>query len=218
MKRSLIPLTLIALVANTFAADVGKGWRPYFSKGDGESEQVYKINQVPNAPLPIKKPAGCSFKFPANGHINYLAREAQGGAHKFVQLRFKIEGQAKFIPLDGGPIAAMHLYMDESMPMMNAWWASYAYSVKLQDVIKPKGQAKVLTVKVPLTPENWGSIDGYPGSYDQKRRDDFAHCLKNMGHIGVTFGGFDGGYGHGVKIKNGGSATCTIIDVTFVDQ
>jgi hypothetical protein len=53
------------------------------------------------------------------------------------------------------------------------------------------------TMTVELSPDQWTNVDG------ERSASGFAEMLKNMGNIGVTFGGgcF---FGHGVNVSGGG--------------
>lgn len=209
--RSLAVVLLASFaISQAIAVDIGKGWEATFSKGDGQSENVLPLTQVPDLPKPIAKPGGCKFKFPQNGHVNYLVRRAQGGAKKFVVVKMKISGNAKFIPLDGGSPATAHVYLDEA-DITNRWWAKPQW-FDLQKMLN-KG---VVTLTIPFTPENWGNVNGQPGNYNADTLAQFKRVLGSMGHVGVTFGGWSQ-WGHGVKIKNGGTAECYIVSVTFSD-
>jgi hypothetical protein len=75
------------------------------------------------------------------------------------------------------------------------WWAnSNAYK------LAPGGAA----LTVPLIPNQWSSVFGKLGSHDAASLDGFRSALKNVGQVGLVFGGgcF---FGHGVSVS-GGSA------------
>jgi hypothetical protein len=83
------------------------------------------------------------------------------------------------------------------------WW-SHDVSYQLQST---DGS---LTLTVPLTPDRWSSVLGEIGSASAAATAGFADTLKNVGLIGITFGGgcF---FGHGVYL-NSGNATFTVSD------
>jgi hypothetical protein len=57
---------------------------------------------------------------------------------------------------------------------------------------------------VPLLPEQWVSVFGKRGDYDESTRNEFHRTLQSLGNVGFVYGGgcF---YGHGVNVT-GGSA------------
>jgi hypothetical protein len=83
------------------------------------------------------------------------------------------------------------------------WW-SRDFSYQLQ----PTNGS--LTLTVPLTPDQWSSVLGEVGKTSAAATAGFADTLKNVGGIGMTFGG--GCFaGHGVYL-NSGNATFTVTD------
>ena len=215
--RLTILLLTLALVGcgggspSTTHGDIGKGWTAYFSKGDGESENVLQLTQIPNVPRPIQTPGGCFFSFPhGGGHANYITRRVQGGAHGSMQLQFKIEGKATFKALDGGQPATLHPYFEEGLTLNN-WWAKNS-GVVLNDAIN-KG---VLTITVSFAPSEWSNVIGQPADYDASTLADFNKALSDMGHAGITIGGWSQ-WGHGAKnADDSGKVTFTIIGLTFL--
>ena len=213
--RKLFAIACIALVWGCQPSDKvvingnDKAWVAKYSKGDGVDSNYLVVTQ---------QGQGCTFPFPQNGHINYLDRWAYTGnvrdaaGKKFMVLKFKIDGNAKFVPLDGAN-TGIHPYFEEG-ELLNGWWAALPYAVKPEDIIN-KG---VQTVKIPLTPESWGNVGGQNGATSDDTKAQFAQAVKYMGHVGLTFGCYDGGcYGHGIKIKDGGNATFTLVSVTFTN-
>jgi hypothetical protein len=216
MKTKLLTLCCVAgLIQSTSAVDIGKGWKTYFSKGDGEKENIMKVTQIPDAPWPIQKPGGCTFRFPQNGHINYITRRCEGGLKtKFIQVTMKVYGKATFIPLDGAAPATAHVYIEVGSPLINAWWARSAWF----DLPKMIASGKAVTLKIPLTMANWQNISGQGADYSADTKANFTYAITHLGHAGVSFGGTGAGWGHGVKIKDGGDAVCTIVGMTFPSQ
>jgi hypothetical protein len=86
------------------------------------------------------------------------------------------------------------------------WWANpmgYELQVTPGDV----------TLTVPLTPDQWSSVYGKTGDYDAAALAGFQDALRNLGNIGMTFGGgcF---FGHGVNIS-GGTARFALMSYTI---
>ena len=86
------------------------------------------------------------------------------------------------------------------------WWANpigYELQATPADV----------TLTVPLTPDQWSSVYGKAGSYDAAALAGFQDALRNLGHIGMTFGGgcF---FGHGVNVS-GGTARFALMSYTI---
>ena len=68
------------------------------------------------------------------------------------------------------------------------------------------------TLTAPITPDQWSSVYGKFGSQDATTLAGFQDALRNLGHVGMTFGGgcF---FGHGVNIS-GGTARFSLISYT----
>lgn len=213
IKRIAICSAVFMLAHAALAEDIGKGWQ---SNNEGGDICIVNVQQRPDLPLPIKKPAGCAFTFPGSGgHVNYIIRRAQGGSHKFVVMKFRIDGDPKgqFKASDGGNPATMHLYFEKGTPLINAWWGRNN-GVVLEQVLNKGSQ----TIKVPLTPENWGNIEGGGGDAN---KDAFTDALKNMGHCGFSIGGYQFGWGHGAKFvpsKGGKPAVMIVQSYEFTDS
>lgn len=79
------------------------------------------------------------------------------------------------------------------------WWAdvSGGYDLGSED-------NSTMSLIVPLTPDQWSNV------YGQHDANAFYAALKNVGWIGITFGG-DFFWGHGVALS-GGAAQYILID------
>ena len=87
------------------------------------------------------------------------------------------------------------------------WWAnptSYELQPTPGDV----------TLSVPLTPDQWSSVYGKSGNYNAAALAGFQDALRNLGNIGMTFGGgcF---FGHGVNVS-GGTARFALMSYTIL--
>jgi hypothetical protein len=73
------------------------------------------------------------------------------------------------------------------------WWAN-----PISYVLAPGS----VTLNVPLTPDQWSSVNGKFGNYDTESLAGFQTALQNIGQVGMTFGGgcF---FGHGVNVSGG---------------
>jgi hypothetical protein len=69
------------------------------------------------------------------------------------------------------------------------------------------------TLTVPMTPENWQTIDGFPCNYDQAHINLFNKAVAGDSDISVCFGGTDHGYAHGAYLS-GGSAKFYVTNFT----
>jgi hypothetical protein len=73
------------------------------------------------------------------------------------------------------------------------WWSSpIAYALR-------KGST---TLKVPLSLDKWSSVFGKFGTYNSAASDGFFNALRDLGQMGLVFGGgcF---FGHGVNVSGG---------------
>lgn len=70
-----------------------------------------------------------------------------------------------------------------------------------------------ITMTVPLTPDQWSSVNGKFGNQDAEASAGFQDALLNVGRVGMTFGGgcF---FGHGVNVT-GGAANLSMIDFSI---
>ncbi len=178
-----------------------KPWEASFSKADGQTNNVFDVTQTNNG--------GCTFAFPVTGHINYLTRLVRVPAKSFLEVKIQVDGQATFVPLDGGDPATIHLYLEEGT-LFNNWWCDAQFFV-LPDIIG-KG---IVAIKVPLTPDAWANVSGQMANSSPATLAQFNKAKQVLWDAGMTFGG-KSAYGHGVRVK-GGSAKFTLISFAFVD-
>jgi hypothetical protein len=70
-----------------------------------------------------------------------------------------------------------------------------------------------ITLTVPLTPDQWSSVYGKVENYNADSLAGFEDALRNLGEIGMTFGGgcF---FGHGVNVSDG-TAHIALISYTI---
>ena len=94
--------------------------------------------------------------------------------------------------------AAVRLFIQRQGDTLEAdhefyrWWSKAA----------AKLTAGTVTLTVPLMPDQWMSVLGKAGNLDQIATAGFHAALRNVGNIGMTFGG--GCFaGHGVNISSG---------------
>ena len=122
-------------------------------------------------------------------------------------ITFKVESHtpeyAVLDPTDHPP-ATFHLFFEQKNDDLanpnERWWADASadiYNFGSQD-------GQTLTYTVPLTSDQWGNVNG------QFNAEAFSAALKNIGWVGITFGG-QFFAGHGVAISSG-SAKYILID------
>jgi hypothetical protein len=90
-----------------------------------------------------------------------------------------------------------HLNDDLTNPYDRWWCGSGEYNLGTQD-------NQTITISCPLIYTSWSSV------YNVVDEAQFTDTLKNLGWVGVTFGG-RGGWGHGVNLL-GGSAQFEVLD------
>jgi|ERR1700733_120306 len=150
-----------------------------------------------------------SFHFPsyeAGGHVNYV----QTPFNKTTTLRnvtitFTVESDdPRYHVMDDKDHlpATFHVFMERQNDNLEAeggrFWAQPSkYNLGSDDNHQ-------ITITVPLTSDCWTDVDGKNNS------DSFQDLLKNIGWIGITFGG-QFFFGHGVALA-GGSAKFVLVD------
>ncbi len=153
--------------------------------------------------------AAWSFEFPnaeVSGHVNYVQTpfNATTTPHS-VTITFRVESDAPhYEVLDPGDHlpATVRLFIEQHGDNLSdpngRWWAGASiYNLGSQD-------GQTLTFTVPFTSDQWGNVDG---QFDAQA---FSAALKNIGWVGMTFGG-QSFAGHGVALSSG-SAKYILID------
>jgi hypothetical protein len=130
-----------------------------------------------------------------------------------VSITFRIDSSAdaayngEVDPAAGNP-ATFHLFLerrgDNFTNEYYRWWADDGgYVLGSKD-------NSVITIEAPLTADKWSSVYGHHNSVE------FADMLKNLGWVGMTFGGKNY-WGHGVNML-AGTAKFTLIDYRVVEE
>jgi hypothetical protein len=156
---------------------------------------------------------------PNVGHLNYVQTpyRTTGRPQKII-LTFRIVASPDAVPASSEAaaspcrehnpcthVAEFHVFFeqigDDLKSEYGRWW--YKPGFRLTDVPDNSYTADPFvadgqphTVTIPLNAELWSSVRnlGGPGSFEEP--------LKNVGYVGITFGGSDF-YGHGVYVKQG---------------
>jgi hypothetical protein len=161
-------------------------------------------------PLANNEAAHLVFDFPSAGSMHYLYTRSPLAALEgslVVSLRVTASGGAAFQSVDPGdcstPPSVRPFFWanDNGDGAMDRWWSNP------RSVALAAGSA---TISVPLTPEQWSSVDGRFGNADSQTRAAFENALRHVSRLGLTFGGgcF---FGHGVKV-HGGRAEFALIE------
>jgi hypothetical protein len=152
------------------------------------------------------KGAGFSFKVPkAPGSVHYILKPS--GALKIgqtVTVTFTLKGTAKFSTVQtstGQPAFRVMFQLGNDMySAQGRYWSSQSV------VLTNSGTTRTLVVKI--DPALWSDVYGGKGT---EHLTEFQAALKG-GHLGITFGGTTGGYGHGdVGV---GDSTFTLVNLT----
>lgn len=161
---------------------------------------------IPEHPS-VSSGAAWSFAFPMEpGHVNYVETPFQTTeTPTSVTITFRVESSApQYVVTDPTdiPPATFRLMIeqqgDDLADPNGRWWDDdFIYNLGSED-------NQTLTVTVLLTSNNWSNVDG------QQDASAFAAALKNIGWVGVTFGG-QYFAGHGAALS-GGSAQFVLIN------
>jgi len=150
-----------------------------------------------------------SFELPSaegGGHVNYVQTPFNATTTpNSVTITFRVESDApQYEVLDPSdyPPATVRLFFEQQNDDLSdpngRWWADASvYNLGSQD-------GQTLTFTVPFTYDQWTNVDG---QFDPQA---FSAALKNIGWVGMTFGGQKFA-GHGVAIRSG-SARYVLID------
>jgi len=161
---------------------------------------------------PSADPNGAwSFEFPGwqkGGHVNYVQTpfNATTMLHN-ISITFRVETNApQYVVREPGDIlpATFHVFFEQQNNNLSdpngRWWARPSkYDLGSQDNTS-------ITFVVPLTPDQWTNVFG------QQDPNSFYAAFRNVGWIGVTFGG-QRFFGHGVAVS-GGSAKYVLVDIS----
>lgn len=147
---------------------------------------------------------GFTFDFPQSDGVHYITKPS--GPLKIGQtitVTYKITGSGfKTVQANIGK-PAFRLMIQKGSDMhtqFGRYWSVTGVE------LKATGQT---TFSVNITPELWSDVYGGKGT---EHLAEFKRTLAECGHVGITFGGTAGGYGHGTYAT--GKATFTLIDLT----
>lgn len=151
------------------------------------------------------------FDFPSSDGVHYIMVPYRASKpHKTLTITFKVtalSGNPQFISVEKGcnEAADFRPMLERQGDMLLAsqdfyrWWSS--------DKVKLVADGRIHTLRVPLTPDRWGSVFGKNGT---QAPTEFATSLQNLMGVGITFGG--GCFaGHGVYVT-GGKARFTLLN------
>lgn len=170
----------------------------------------WQLEYSPGVTLQHNADGTWQFEFPATDGVHYLTRlliKAEAGRHTaFLACKIqKISGQPLFKSVDTtGPMPPSARLMvqradDDMRSEDGRWWSNPACIVLNAD-----GNSQTLSVQ--LSPNLWSNVNGHFGN---SRPAQFADAMKNLGRLGITFGGGNS-FGHGVY-ATGGRARFTLI-------
>lgn len=134
----------------------------------------------------------------AAGHVNYAQTPFRSTEPPHgVTVTFRLESSApQYVVLDSSDVlpATVHIFFeqqgDDLVNSDGRWWApSSCYNLGSKD-------NETITISVPLASEYWSNV------YGQSNEVAFSGALKNIGWIGLTFGG-QYFWGHGVALASG---------------
>lgn len=144
-----------------------------------------------------------SFEFPSSesgGHVNYVQTPfVATTTPQSVTITFEVDSDAaQYVVIDPSdhPPATVRLFFEQQKDDLTnpngRWWANASiYNLGSQD-------GQTLTFTIPFTSDQWTNVNG------ETDPQDFSAALKNIGWVGMTFGG-QYFAGHGVALKSGSS-------------
>jgi hypothetical protein len=155
----------------------------------------------------------------AGGHLNYVETPFRSTVRpQQIALTYQVVESPGAIPISSEaaaspcrdhnpctPVAEFHVFFeqvgDDLTSETGRWW--YKPGFRLTDVPDDSYDAQPFvadgqphTIAIPLTADMWTSVTGHGTAAD------FEAALKNVGYVGMTFGGSDF-FGHGVEMKQG---------------
>jgi len=181
---------------------------------DPQNWYIFYSAGMPNHPS-SESNAAWSFEFPMSqtgGHVNYVQTPFRATSiPNSVTIKFRIQRitPEQFViadPTDTPPPTVRLFFerQDDDFSNPNGRWWSYASAYDLS-------RASVFDtwITVPFTPNQWDNANGKGGQLNPRA---FDAALKNIGWVGITFGG-QRLAGHGVAI-NSDSAKYILVDYT----
>lgn len=164
----------------------------------------------PNGQLAKASGAIGQFDFPqSNGWIGYVVSDYVGPRPSAIFIHFSIYGDGQFdanwtgtngpaqgCTLPPSAVLMVQVVGDDLSDQDGRWWSG---SQSLYNNLE-------ISINEPVDPANWTNVEGKSGS---DRPEEFEKAMKNLGHVGITFGG-GCNYGHGVNLSSG-SSTFTLI-------
>lgn len=179
----------------------------------GNRAGLWKIIHSNSMPSTLSKSPGAigKFNFPVNiGFVGYVMSAYVGPRPSTITMTFRIDGNGMFDsnwsgangPSQGcfNPASVTVIVQkvgDDLTGEDGRWWAG------TQVLTNNNG---VVAVVIPVDPDHWVNAMGKIGN---TRVEGFEATMKNLGHVGFTFGG-GCNYGHGVRLSLGAS-TFTLI-------
>jgi uncharacterized protein YndB with AHSA1/START domain len=169
---------------------------------------------------PTAPPTAWAISLPnAGGHLNYVKTPYRTTVRpQQIVLTFRIEESPGAIPVSSEadaspcrdrnpctPVAEFHVFFEQQGDDLTSesgrWW--YTSGFRLTNVPDDSYDAQPFmadgqphTIDIPLSAEVWTSVTGRGTAAD------FEAALKNIGYVGITFGGSDF-FGHGVDVEQG---------------
>jgi hypothetical protein len=219
-KKPAAPLaTLISLALSLTSFLTGCGYttppnvRPPEANVASLDPKDWYILYSGGMPLhPSPDPEGAwSFEFPGEfGHVNYVQTPFQATTTpQTLTVTFRVESVTPeyqvLDPTDHLPATFRPFFEQQGDDLIQPdgrWWSDLPTSI--YDLGSDDGQT--ISYSVPLTPDCWSNVFG------EKDPQRFSDALKNIGWVGVTFGGKSFA-GHGVAVRSG-SAKFILIGFT----
>ena len=159
-------------------------------------------------PLPVvNQGAALTFEFPRDGSMHYLFTPSTLSAiHGTLAMSFTIttSGPVVFNSLDpqssscsiATAVRPFFWANDNGSGPYDRWWSN----PRAFTLVPGNG-----SLRVPLKPENWSSVNGKIGNADSETRFAFERAVLNVTRLGMTFGG-GCSFGHGINISGGTAA------------
>jgi hypothetical protein len=141
---------------------------------------------------------GWKFDFPACDGVHYVTTGfRQTAPHKAVKVTFNVvSAGASFVPVELSECpqfpARFRLYLERSGDDGSdgkRWWSNP------QTFDLGSNNNSIVTMTVPLTPDNWSGLWGKMANSDSGQTAAFNNTLADLGRVGLTFGSCHAGHG-----------------------
>ena len=219
-KHSASKFTILFLISLTLSLTVGCGaGGSHTLPTQPEGWDIQHSSSMPSHPSSVSDGVW-AFDFPHTGSVNYVTTPfTPQGTPKAITMTFKVTydpgtifdyklGDATNVCTTPAQVVLYFQRQGDKGDLDHygyRWWFTPTQANQLLS----NASGEEVTITAPFDPAAWSNVVGYYGNANEDNTRYFNDAIKEMGHVGLTFGGgcF---YGHGVRV-NVGNAKFTLV-------